>query len=135
MTFSIRCSISETTPVQHKAEERQNVIFCILCMFSSIITWRFSCIRGLSLTWSESPVRRSSFASPVGRRRTGSVFRGASGGPGALAPLVSGVPSDFSAATAALDEFGRGRSRSIGRPLVEGRLSSALRRESVSFLS
>ncbi|CAL8465602.1 g5138 [Coccomyxa elongata] len=82
--------------------------------------------------------RRSSFAAgPPGtpRRRTGSVFRG-SGGPGALAPLVSGVPSDFSAAPAALDEAGRQRSRSIGRSLgtPEGRLSAAamLRRESVA---
>ncbi|BDA51454.1 probable phthiocerol synthesis polyketide synthase type I PpsA at C-terminar half [Coccomyxa sp. Obi] len=82
--------------------------------------------------------RRSSFAAgppSSGRRRTGSVFRG-SGGPSALAPLVSGVPSDFSAASAAPDESGRPRSRSsIGRPLVtEGRLSAAamLRHESVA---
>lgn len=63
------------------------------------------------------------------------MFRG-SGGPATLAPLVSGVPSDFHAA-AAPDDFGRRRSRSIGRPHAptEGRLSSALRRESVSILS
>ena len=83
-------------------------------------------------------VCRSSFAaSPPGgpRRRTGSVFRG-SGGPGALAPLVSGVPSDFSSTAAALSEAGRQRSRSIGRSFAtaEGRISAAdvLRRESVS---
>ena len=53
-----------------------------------------------------------------------------------MAPLVSGVPFDFHTA-AALDDFGRRRSRSIGRPHAptEGRHSSALRRESVSTLS
>lgn len=77
-------------------------------------------------------MRRSSFAAG-GRRRTGSVFRGSGVPSAALAPLVSGVPSDFSA-PATLDDFGRRRSRSIGRPLgtAEGRHSAALlRRESV----